>query len=90
MLSPKQIRESRGTLALLLAAAFVLVIIVACFLHPAGKTALGIVQVVYCGLSALIVTSVLLFGVGTWSRFLPQNDGEAQADAGNTATHPNR
>ena len=88
MLSPKQIRESRGTLALLLAAAFVLIIIVACFLHPAGKTALGIVQIVYCGLSALIVTLVLLFGVGIWSRFLPQDMEGAEADAGNAANPP--
>jgi hypothetical protein len=87
MLSHKQIRETRGRLALLLAAAFVLVILAVCLLHPAGKTALGIVQVVYCGLSALIVTLVLLFGVGSWSRFLPPDMAGGQADAG-TADNP--
>jgi len=88
MLSPKQIRESRGWLALALAAAYVVVIFIVCLLHPAGKTALGTVQIVYGGASALFVTMVLLFGVGNWSRFLPQDEGGAQADAGNAANPP--
>jgi hypothetical protein len=88
MLSPKQIRESRGRLAVALAAAYILIIFVVCLLHPAGKTDLGTVQIVYGGASALIVTLVLLFGVGSWSRFLPQDDGGAQADAGNVANLP--
>ena len=88
MLSPKQARESRGRLALLLAAAYILVTFVVCLLHPAGKTALGTVQIVYGGASALFVTMVLLFGVGSWSRFLPQDEEGAQADAGSAANPP--
>ena len=88
MLSPKQIRESRGRLALALAGAYILAIFIVCLFHPAGKTALGTVQIVYGGASALFVTLVLLFGVGSWSRFLPQDEGGAPADAGNAANPP--
>ena len=87
MLSHKQIRETRGRLALLLAAAYSLVIFIICLLHPAGKTALGTLQIVYGGVSALLVTIVLLFGVGSWSRFLPPDMAGGQADAG-TADNP--
>jgi len=88
MLSAKQIRESRGWLALGLAAAYIVVIFIVCLFHPAGKTALGTVQIVYGGASALFVTMVLLFGVGNWSRFLPQDQEIAQTDAGNAANPP--
>ena len=76
MLSPKQIRQSRGRLALALAVAYIVVIFIVCLLHPAGKTALGTVQIVYSGASALLVTMVILFGIGSWSRFLPRTRAE--------------
>jgi hypothetical protein len=86
MMSPKKIRESRGWLALGLVLVFFLATLIVCLLHAAGHSALGTVQIVYGGASALAVTMVLLFGVGSWSRFLPVNEMETGADPG---TPPN-
>jgi hypothetical protein len=82
MRSQKQVREYRGRLALGLVLVFILATYGVYVLHPLGDAEFGTVRIVYGGASALLVTLVLFFGVGTWSRFLPQDEAGDKVETG--------
>jgi hypothetical protein len=88
MISKKRVRESRGRRALGLVVIFFVATIFVCALHPLGHTQLGTIRIVYGGTSALLVTLVLFFGVGSWSRFLPQDGVEVKVEGGRDDNQP--
>jgi len=70
------IQQSRMWLALGVILAFALVTTMGLKQHWAGDSGLADIRVVYIGASLLLVTLVLLFGVGSLSRYLPEPDAE--------------
>ncbi len=69
------IREIRGRLALWLTLAFVVATAGAAVVGQLMAGAAMAARIVYIGSSLLVVTLVLMFGVGKWSRYLPQDKG---------------
>jgi len=82
----KLIREIRGRRAVLVTAIGIAVIILGELVGPPIAASLGWplasrVQIGYAGLSLLIIFLVLMFGVGSWSRFVPEDADVAPPEA---------
>jgi len=78
----KLIREIRGRRAILVTALGIAVILLGVLVGPPIAASLGWplasrVQIGYAGVSLLIVFLVLMFGVGSWSRYVPEDSDVA-------------
>jgi hypothetical protein len=74
----KRIREVRGRLAMLVTGLAVVAIVLAAWTGGVIAVArdwplASRVQILYAGASLLIVFLVLMFGVGSWSRYVPDD-----------------
>jgi len=82
----KLIREIRGQRAVWVTAIGIIVIMLGVWVGPAIKLLFGYplasrVQIAYAGMSLLIVFLVLMFGVGSWSRYVPEDSDVAPPES---------
>ncbi len=91
----KLIRERRGRVALWVTVLSIVVTLLAVWVGPTIAAWLrwplaSRVQIAYAGASLLVVVLVLMFGVGNWSRYVPEESDVSAPPAGkpDASAHP--